>query len=102
MKKAMTIRQSEELYGISKSIINRIENGLANPSVEVIWRLVVLLNDHPMNCFIWEHSALFHIWNKFVTFFNIFTLNKCKTRFGLHSVFLLLIYHAICKNKNFV
>ena len=51
MEKGMTIRQLEELSGIGKATINRIENGLANPTVEVICRLAVALECSPYDLF---------------------------------------------------
>lgn len=51
MGKGMTIRQLEELSGIGKATINRIENGLANPTVEVICRLAVALECSPYDLF---------------------------------------------------
>lgn len=51
MEKGMTIRQLEELSGIGKVTINRIENGLANPTVEVICRLIVALECSPYDLF---------------------------------------------------
>lgn len=51
MGKGMTISHLEELSGIGKVTINRIENGLANPTVEVICRLAVALECSPYDLF---------------------------------------------------
>ena len=47
----MSLRKLEELSGIGKSTINRIENGEANPTVEIICRLAVALGCQPCDLF---------------------------------------------------
>ena len=42
-QKGMRLRKLEELSGIGKSTINRIENGEANPTVDIICQLAVAL-----------------------------------------------------------
>ncbi|MDE6863470.1 MAG: helix-turn-helix domain-containing protein [Eubacterium sp.] len=49
-QKGMSLRKLEELSGIGKSTINRIENGEANPTVEIICQLVLLLAVNPVIC----------------------------------------------------
>lgn len=51
IEKGMTIRQLEELSGIGKATINRIENGLANPTIDVICRLALALECSPYELF---------------------------------------------------
>lgn len=50
-EKGMSLRELEELSGIGKSTINRIENGEANPTVEIICRLAVALGCQPCDLF---------------------------------------------------
>lgn len=49
--RGLTIRQLEELSGIGKATINRIENGLANPTVEIICHLAIALSCSPYDLF---------------------------------------------------
>lgn len=50
-EKGMSLRELEELSEIGKSTINRIENGEANPTVEVICKLAVALGCSPCDLF---------------------------------------------------
>ena len=47
----MTIRALSEKSEIGIATIDRIENGLANPTVEVICRLAIALNCSPYDLF---------------------------------------------------
>lgn len=53
-KANMTIRELAEKSEIGIATINRIENGLANPTVEVICRLAIALECSPYNLFFME------------------------------------------------
>lgn len=53
-ERGLTIRQLEELSGIGKATINRIENGLANPTVEILCQLAIALNCSPYDLFYME------------------------------------------------
>ena len=50
-QKGMSLRELEELSGIGKSTIDRIENGEANPTVEIICQLAVALGCSPCDLF---------------------------------------------------
>lgn len=50
-EKNLTLRQLEELSGIGIATINRIENGIANPTIEVICQLAVALECSPYDLF---------------------------------------------------
>lgn len=50
-QKGMSLRKLEELSGIGKSTINRIENGEANPTVDIICQLAVALGCQPCDLF---------------------------------------------------
>ena len=51
IKANMTIRALSEKSEIGIATIDRIENGLANPTVEVICRLAIALNCSPYDLF---------------------------------------------------
>ncbi len=53
-KMNMSVRQLEELSGVGKTTINRIENGSGNPTVEVICQLAIALNCSPHDLFYME------------------------------------------------
>lgn len=50
-KRNMNLRELEKVSGIGKTTINRIENGIANPTIEVICRLAVALKCSPYELF---------------------------------------------------
>lgn len=50
-QKGMSLRKLEELSGVGKSTINRIENGEANPTVDIICQLAVALGCQPCDLF---------------------------------------------------
>lgn len=50
-QKGISLRKLEELSGIGKSTINRIENGEANPTVDIICQLAVALGCQPCDLF---------------------------------------------------
>ncbi|MCI9641223.1 MAG: helix-turn-helix transcriptional regulator [Eubacterium sp.] len=50
----LSVRQLEELSGVGKTTINRIENGSGNPTVEVICQLAIALNCSPHDLFYME------------------------------------------------
>ncbi len=50
-EKNLTLRQLEELSGIGIATINRIENGIANPTIEVICQLAIALECSPYDLF---------------------------------------------------
>lgn len=47
----MSVRELSQKSGIGKSTINRIENGTANPTIEVICKLSIVLNCSPYDLF---------------------------------------------------
>lgn len=47
----MSIRELEELSGIGKTTINRIENGEGNPTIKIICQLAVALGCSPYDLF---------------------------------------------------
>lgn len=51
IKNNMTVRDLADISGVGKTTINRIENGLGNPTVEVICQLAIALNCSPHNLF---------------------------------------------------
>jgi len=53
-EKGLTLRDLEELSGISKSTINSIENGEANPTIAVICQLADALKCRPEELFFIE------------------------------------------------
>lgn len=50
-KANMTLRELEEKSGISRATINNIENGVANPTVEIICKLAIALDCAPQDLF---------------------------------------------------
>lgn len=50
-KSNMSLRELEQKSGIGIATINRIENGLANPTIEVICRLAEALKCSPYDLF---------------------------------------------------
>jgi len=50
-KANMTLRELEQKSGISRATINNIENGIANPTVEVICQLAIALKCSPCDLF---------------------------------------------------
>lgn len=53
-KKNLTVRQLEELSGVGKTTINYIENGKANPTIDVICQLAEALECSPYDLFYME------------------------------------------------
>ena len=53
-KANMTIRDLSEKSEIGIATIDRIENGLANPTIEVLCRLAIALNCSPYDLFLLE------------------------------------------------
>lgn len=51
IKNNMTVRDLADISGVGKTTINRIENGLGNPTVEVICQLAIALNCSPYDLF---------------------------------------------------
>lgn len=51
MNKRLTIRELEALSGVSKSMINSIENNKANPSVIIMCQLAVALGVEPRDLY---------------------------------------------------
>ena len=47
----LTLRQLQDLSGIGIATINRIENGIANPTIEVICQLALALECSPHDLF---------------------------------------------------
>ena len=54
IKANMTLRELEEKSGISRSAINKVENGLVHPSVEIICKLAIALDCSPYDLFFLE------------------------------------------------
>lgn len=47
----LTIRELEQLSGVSRSQINKIENNLSHPTVYVLCKLAIALNVKPYELF---------------------------------------------------
>lgn len=54
IKADMTLRELEDKSGVSRATINNIENGIGNPTVEIICQLAVALKCSPYDLFYME------------------------------------------------
>lgn len=54
IKADMTLRELEDKSGVSRATINNIENGIGNPTVDVICRLSIALKCSPYDLFYME------------------------------------------------